>query len=140
MSVEDHHRIFSDPRVRVPTPSELAGEWQGNLVWLTRPNVSLLNQANPVLFRLRFTPTGGRLEGRYQFGLLRGEMDVSFTEEFVRLDDFTTFHDEIRAVDEGVLVGRWVSPRMPAALLHALGDYLEPGEDRVAFYYVLTRR
>lgn len=140
MSVEDHHRIFSDPRLRVPAPSELAGEWEGNLVWLTRPNVSLLNQANPVLLRLRFTPAGGRLEGRYQFGLLRGDTEAGFTEEFVRREDVTIFDDEIRAVDEGMLIGKGVSPQMSAALLHALADYLEPGENRVAFYYVLTRR
>ena len=139
MSVEDHHRIFSDPRLRVPTPAELAGDWKGNLIWLTRPNVSLLNQANPVLFHLRFTVANGRLEGRYRFGLLRGDLEASFTEEFIRLDDFTAFHDEIRAVDEETLIGKWVSPGMPAALLYALSDYLEPQQDRVAFYYVLSR-
>jgi cholesterol oxidase len=139
MSVEDHHRIFGDPRVTVPTQAQLAGEWEGNLIWLTRPNISLLNQANPVLFRLSFLPANGRLEGRYRLGLLRGEMDVSFTEEFVRLDDFTTFHDEIRAIDQDTLIGKWVSPEMPAVLLNSLGDYLEAGENRVAFYYILKR-
>jgi cholesterol oxidase len=139
MSVDDHRLIFGDPRTSVPSPAQLAGEWEGNLVWLTRPNVSLLNQANPVLFRLRFTPVNGRLEGRYRLGLLRGEMEVGFTEEFVRLEDFTTFHDEIRAIDADTLIGRWVSPELPAELLGALSDYLEPGAGRIAFYYILRR-
>jgi hypothetical protein len=139
MSVEDHRLIFGDPRTSPPTPAQLAGQWEGTLVWLTRPNVSLLNQANPVLFRLKFTPAGGKLEGRYRFGLLRGEMDVSFTEEFVRLDDFTNFHDEIRAAGADLLIGKWVSPELPAELLGALSDYMEPGADRIAFYYVLRR-
>ncbi len=140
MSVEDHHRIFADPRVSAPTAAQLAGDWEGHLVFLTQPNISLLNQANPVVFRLQFRQAGRKMEGRYRLGLLRGEMDVQFTDEFVRLDDFTTFHDEIRAIDENTLIGKWVSPELSPILLAALEDYIEPGEDRFAFYYVLSRK
>jgi cholesterol oxidase len=139
MSVEDHRTIFGDPRASAPTREQLAGDWQGNLVWLTRPNVSLLNSANPVVFRLRFAPAGDRLEARWQFGLFRGTGEVSFTEEFVRIADWAAFHHEIRAVDADMMLGRWVVPQMPAVLLNTLGDYLEPGAGGVAFYYVLTR-
>ncbi|MCP5116285.1 MAG: hypothetical protein GY953_36110, partial [bacterium] len=87
MAVEDHHRIFADPRVAPPTAAQLGGTWEGNLVLLTRPNISLLNQANPVAFRLGFHQAGDKVEGRYRIGLLSGSMDPSFTDEFVRLDD-----------------------------------------------------
>lgn len=139
MSVEDHRLIFNDPHVQVPTPDLLAGEWQGHLVWLTRPNVSLLNYANPVLFRVRFAPAGERLEARWRLGLRERQTEVNFTEEFARLEEPAGFRAEIRAVDADLLVGKWLAAEMPAALLNALGDYLEAGEGGVVFYYVLTR-
>ncbi|HXG32239.1 MAG TPA: GMC family oxidoreductase [Bryobacteraceae bacterium] len=139
MSVEDHHLIFADPRVVAPTPHEVEGEWEGSLVFLTRPNASLLNRANPALFRLRFARDGDRLEGRYRLGALSGDMTPSFSEEFLRLDDFTAFHDEMRMIDADTMIGKWVSPGLPAALVSALEDYLEPGAERFAFYYVLRR-
>jgi len=139
MSVEDHQAVFRHPRVGVPSMEELLGSWRGHLVFLTRPNVSLLNRANPVLFRLTFTRRRGKLEGRYRFGLLAGSMEPSFTDEFLRLDDFTVFHDEIRRVDENMLIGKWMSPELPPGLLRGLEDYIEPSRDRFGFYYVLTR-
>ncbi|MCS6952198.1 MAG: GMC family oxidoreductase [Bryobacterales bacterium] len=139
MSVEDHRLIFDHPRVRVPAREMLAGEWKGHLVWLTRPNVSLLNAANPVLFRLRFVPSGDKLEAHWRFGWMQRETEVSFTEEFMRVGDPEGFRHEIRAVDTDLLLGKWLAPEMPAALLYVLGDYLEPGAAGVAFYFVLTR-
>ncbi len=139
MSIEDHHAIFGHDRVTVPTAAHLEGEWQGSLVFLTRPNVSLLNSANPVAFRLRFERQGNKIEGRYRFGLLSGAVEPTFTDEFLRLDDFTVFHDEIRMIDGETMIGKWVSPELPPALLYALEDYVEPGESRFAFYYVLNR-
>ena len=107
---------------------------------LTRPNISLLNQANPVVFRLNFRQQGDKVEGRYRLGLLSGSVDVSFTDEFVRLDDFTTFHDEIRFIGRDMMIGKWVSPEMPAAQISLLQDYIEPSGNRFGFYYVLTRK
>jgi len=71
-------------------------------------------------------------------------MQVQFTGEFVRLIDLTSFHDEIRMIDAKTMIGKWVSPTSPewlknAALTEALHGYLEPGQDRLAFYYVLTK-
>jgi len=140
MSVEDHHALFRHPRVTVPAPDQAAGVWEGHLVFLTRPNVSLLNRANPVLFELTFTPRRNKLEGRYRFGVLAGSMEPAFTGEFLRLDDFTVFQDEIRLIDEDTMIGKWVSPELPPGLLRALEDYLEPDGDRFGFYYVLTRK
>ncbi len=139
MSVEDHQAIFADPRTTVPGAAQLEGEWDGNLIFLAHPNVSLLNQANPVLFRLSFRAAGNQVEGRYRFGLLSGQMKVEFTEEFVRLVDFTAFHDEIRLIDPDTLIGKWVSPDMSPVLLAWLRNYVEPGANRLGFYYILKR-
>jgi len=137
--VEDHQAIFADPRTTVPGAAQLEGEWDGNLIFVAHPNVSLLNQANPVLFRLSFQTTGNQVEGRYRFGLLSGEMKVEFTEEFVRLVDFTAFHDEIRLIDPDTLIGKWVSPDMSPVLLAGLRNYVEPVANRLGFYYILKR-
>ncbi len=139
MSVEDHQAIFADPRTTAPGPAQIEGEWEGTLVFLTHPNVSLLNQANPVLFRLSFKAVGNQVEGRYRFGLLSGQMKVEFTQDFVRLVDFTTFHDEIRMIDQETLIGKWVSTEMSQLLLAGLSNYIEPGQNRLAFYYILKR-
>jgi len=140
MSVEDHLTLFAHPRVTAPEAAQLEGNWAGHLVFLTRPSVSLLNQANPVAFELRFQQAGGQFEGRYRFGLLRGSMGVEFTDEFVRLDDFTQFHDEIRMIGPDTMIGQWVSPELPAAVLFALQDFVEPDARKVAFRYILTRK
>ena len=81
----------------------------------------------------------GKIEGRYRLGLLSGEMEVARTEEFVQLMDFTPFHDEIRIIDEETLIGKWVSPELNPDMLRGLGSYLEPHNDRFAFYYILKR-
>jgi hypothetical protein len=79
------------------------------------------------------------VEGRYRFGLLSGGMQVEFTEEFVRLVDFTEFHDEIRLIDPDTMIGKWVSPELNPVLLTAIRNYVEPGKNRLAFYYILKR-
>jgi hypothetical protein len=139
MSIVDHHLVFGDPRTTVPAPGQLEGAWEGHLVFLTRPNLMLANQANPVAFRLQFSKAGSKMEGRYRFGLLKGGMDVSFTDEFVRLDDFTAFHDEIRMIDQDTMIGKWVAPDIHPLLARGIEDYLEPAGGRFAFYYILKR-
>ncbi len=139
MSVEDHQLIFSDPRTSVPAVRQLEGEWDGNLVFLTHPNTSLLNQFNPAAFHLAFKAAGNQVEGRYRFGLLNGAMQVEFTPDFVRLVDFTEFHDEIRMIDQETLIGKWISPDLSPLLLAGLRNYVEPGSNRLAFYYLLKR-
>ena len=109
-----------------------------HLIFLTRPDVSLLNQLNPVAFRLRFIPTTNGVEGRYQFGIISGQMQVQFTSEFVRLIDFTSFHDEIRMIDPKTMIGKWVSPAAPewiknTALAGALNGFLEAGRIGLPF-------
>jgi hypothetical protein len=145
MSVPDHQAIFHGDHVRVPSPSEITGAWEGHLIFLTRPDVSLLNQFNPVAFHLRFVPTRTGVEARFRFGLMSGQKEVELTDEFVRLIDSTRFQDEIRMIDDGTMIGQWVdasfwglSPHT-ASLEQMLRGYMAPDRDRLAFYYLLTR-
>jgi hypothetical protein len=140
MSVDDHTLIFSDPRTKVPELDQLEGEWEGYVVFITRPSTTLLNQVNPVAFRLSFRKApDGKVEGRYRLGLLSGDVEVAQTPEFVQLMDFTMFHDEIRMIDADTLIGKWVSPELNPDLLGGLRPWLEPLGDRFALRYILRR-
>jgi hypothetical protein len=140
MSVPDHHAIFNDPRTRVPRPEELPGEWEGHLVLLPRPNTSLMNQANPVLFRIIFEPEGDSVKARFRFGLISIGSEVEFSDEYLKITNITSFHDEIRLIGDDMLIGKWASPELNPILLRGLQDYLEPGQNRFSIYYVLTRK
>jgi hypothetical protein len=139
MSVPDHHAIFNDPRTRVPKPEELPGEWHGHLVLLTRPNTSLLNQANPVLFRIIFEADGDSVKARFRFGMISIGSEVEFSDEYLKITNITSFHDEIRLIGDDMLIGKWASPELNPILLRGLQDYLEPEQNRFSIYYVLTR-
>jgi cholesterol oxidase len=143
MAVPDHQAIFTGDHVRVPAAAEIAGTWEGNLIFLTRPDISLLNQLNSVAFRLRFIPTANGVEGRFRFGLISGKKEVEFTDEFVRLIEASGFQDEIRLLDANTMIGKWVFPSQPPWLRNtppqALDGFLEPGRDRFAIYYILKR-
>ncbi|MBI3329905.1 MAG: GMC family oxidoreductase, partial [Nitrospinae bacterium] len=145
MSVPDHQAIFQGDHVRVPSPTEIAGVWEGRLIFLTRPDISLLNQFNPVVFRLRFIPTSHGVEGRFRFGIFSGPKEVEFTDEFVRLIDVPALHDEIRMIDNDTMIGKWgVTSSWTLSLQHtplqkALRGFLAPDQDRFALYYLLKR-
>ena len=139
MSVEDHHLLFLDPRTSVPAASQLQGQWNGNLIFVEHPNSTVLNQLNPVVFQLNFATQGTSLEARYKFGLLSSDSQVAMTPEFVRLSDFTSFRDEIRIIDKDTLIGKWVASDLLPSLADPLRNYVEPGSNQSAFYYVLTR-
>jgi len=57
------------------------------------------------------------------------------------LMDSTSFHDEIRMLDNETLIGKWFSPELNTGLLRCLGAWLEPtaAGDRFAFRYILRR-
>ena len=139
MSVEDHRLVFSDPRSRVPSAAELEGTWEGRLIFLTRPNVSLLNQAAPVLFRLEFRKSGRKLEARYRFGLASAASAVEMTPEASRPADPSGFQTELRMIDNDMLLARWFAPEVHPLVLRGLEDYLEPEASRFACYCVLKR-
>ncbi|MFB3922934.1 MAG: GMC family oxidoreductase N-terminal domain-containing protein [Terriglobia bacterium] len=139
MSVDDHRLLFKDLHTKVPTADQLQGEWNGNLVVVPHATSTLLNRLNPVLFQLSFTTQGAKLRARYRFGLVSGESPVEMTPEFVRLDDFTSFHDEIRMIDNNTMIGKWVASDL-FSLAEPLRNCVEPYSNRLGFYYVLTRK
>lgn len=143
MSVPDHQAIFSGDHVHVPTPSELAGNWDGHLIFLTRPDISLLNQVNPVRLRLRFIPTAAGVDARFRFGLLKAAKDTEFTDESSRLADALGLKNEVRMLDANTLIGKWVSSPQPSwlstLLQKALYGYLEPGKGQFVLYYFLKK-
>ncbi len=141
MSVPDHQAIFNGDHVRVPGRAEIAGAWEGHVIFLTRPDVSLLNQLNPVLFRMRFVLASGGVEARCQFGF--GAKQVQFSSEYAELVDAAGFQEKIRLIDSNTLIGKgvsgtssWVRDSLIRAALHG---YLEPRRDGFVFYYLLIR-
>ena len=40
MSVPDYHAMFQSDHVRVASPSEIGGTWDGHLIFVTRPDIS----------------------------------------------------------------------------------------------------
>jgi hypothetical protein len=42
-------------------------------------------------------------------------------------------------IDQGTLIGKWVSPELDPPLLDALRSCLEPAANGFVFYFVLTR-
>jgi hypothetical protein len=139
MSVEDHRLAFADPRCRVPSAAELEGHWEGNLILLRRPSVSLLNQANPMLFRLRFIQAGAEGEARCQFEFYPGRGGVETTPEGVRLFDSSALEGEMRMSGNDMLIGRWTGPEFHPLLMRELESYLEPDGNHFVFHYVLQR-
>jgi hypothetical protein len=99
MSVPDHEALFAAARATVPSPDELQGSWEGHLVFLTTPDVSLVNQVSPVLFRVGFDSPGGKLAA-----VCRAGSDP----ESSRAPDAAA---ELRLIDFGTLLGKWESLR-----------------------------
>ncbi len=139
MSVEDYGLVFDDPRCRVPSPAELEGRWEGHLIFVTRPNVTLLNQVSPVLFRLSFTRSGGNSEARYRFTFGAGGGTTEVTPEAVRLFKGASLAGELRMIANDMLIGKWGDPALHPLTSRGLGDFLEPDGERFAFRYVLKR-
>jgi cholesterol oxidase len=137
MSVGDHQKLYTAGTV--PAPGQLHGVWRMDVA----SNANHLAGAAHLWFDLK---PDGRLESRYQLmGLLEGLIVPSFVQDHFRLDDFTPFHDEIRRLDDGLMVGKWVADLpavaadLPAASIGIL--HVEEHEEirRVGFYYALSR-
>jgi hypothetical protein len=124
MSVDDYRLISADPRARVPTPADLAGAWDGTLIFLTQPNVSLLNQANPLLFHLEVSAAG---EARYRFG------------PGAPLSAIAPLAADLRLVDNQTLLGKWTVADLHPLTTPGLSGFLEPQDAGFAFYFVMKR-
>ncbi|MCP5109864.1 MAG: hypothetical protein GY953_03420, partial [bacterium] len=139
MTVDDHRRLWAGSAV--PAKQELDGVWRMD-------SISNANQAGSIAYLQFNHKPDGRLESRYQLlGLVEGLVTPSFTSNHFQLHDFTPFHDEIRKVDDNLMVGKYVMPLPPGAealfpaaslgLLHT--EETDAGGKRFGLYYLLTR-
>jgi hypothetical protein len=102
MTEEDHETIYH--YARVPNINEVIGKWNGKLV-----SDSTLT---PVTQVFNYTKDNlGKLQMEYTFGgLLKGISRVVLTPEQMNMYDFTNWHDEVKAVKDNFMVGKWCSP------------------------------
>jgi hypothetical protein len=140
MAVEDHRALFSHPRATIPDVQELSGEWTGHLVFLNRPNVSLLNQANPALLNATFTPASTTLGITYRLSLSGPAGLGPWSLDFTARKDGAALSAELRRIDADTLVGLWQVPELPPGRLVQLQDWLDVLRERPVFRFVLTRR
>ena len=135
MTVEDHRDLFQNGTL--PQKQDLQGIWQLDVIANSNP----ARHIGWIQFDLK---PDGRLESRYQLlGLLEGFFIPQPIKRHFQLPDFTTFDDEIRKVDEKLLVGKFMT-HLPSEILAVLGSQSiglfqpEPGSNQLGFYYILT--
>ncbi|MBS1827722.1 MAG: GMC family oxidoreductase [Acidobacteria bacterium] len=136
ITVEDHRILYAQGTV--PTAPELEGAWRMD-------TISNANHGVGVAHLEFHNQPDGRLESHFQLmGLIEGMIVPTFTQDHFQLNDFTPFCDEIRKLDDGFFIGKWVMD-LPASLDAnslpvSLGIFhREPGTTRFGFYYLLTR-
>jgi len=131
---EDHDRIYE--KMEKPNLESMVGIWEGKLV-----SDSALS---PVVFRFRFFFDNGKLKNHYLFGnTLSGTAILTEKSDHVRMDDETEiFHDEIRKVNDDILIGRYFSPTNEI-LQYLPRDFLfmhsDPNSPRFYLQYILKR-
>jgi cholesterol oxidase len=76
MSMEDHQRMFGDPRNTAPAAGQLTGNWSGRLIVQPATTNSLLNQVNPVLFQVAISDRGA---AQFQAGPVSFAVNVDGT-------------------------------------------------------------
>ncbi len=135
MTVADHRALYAS--AQTPTKQDLAGLWRMDVI-------SNANQAGGVAWLQLDLKPDGRLESKYQMmGLFEGLVIPSFARDHFQLNDFTIFHDEIRKLDDKMLIGKWVTdlPPVLSQLLGAssLGIFHSDAGGQFGFYYTLTR-
>jgi hypothetical protein len=103
MTEEDHETIYQQYS-KAPNADEIIGIWNGKLV----SDSSL----TPVTQVFNYTKDNvGKLQMEYTFGgLLKGISRVVLTQEQMNMYDFTNWHDEVKLVKNGFMVGKWCSP------------------------------
>lgn len=135
MALEDHHALFAHPRAVKPAAAALTGEWTGTLIFLGRPNLSLLNQANPAVFRVSFREAAGEISAAFRLGA-----GGDFSPEFPLRGSLAAMQQNLRMIDGRTLLGRWALPGLAPGLFAGLRDFVETGSAKPAFYWVLTRQ
>jgi cholesterol oxidase len=139
MTIADHRTIWD--KSSVPTKDQLNGVWEMRMV-------SNANNTGVVAYLKFDHKPDGRLEARYQFlGLIEGLSESAFGQDHFRMDDFTQFHDEIRFVNNDLMVGKYFTDAQPESLPlfgpDSLGVFQRERDAndnaRFGFYYWLRR-
>jgi len=135
MTVADHAALFDAGAA--PTAAELEGVWRMD-------TISNANHAGGVAYLQFQNRPDGRLVVQYDLmGLMEGLVLPSFLKDHFQLNDFTTFHDEIRTVNKDLLIGKYVTqlPAVVAPLVSnsSIGLFHSEAGGKFGFYYVLTR-
>jgi hypothetical protein len=135
MTVNDHAALFAAGAS--PTPAQLDGVWRMDVI-------SNANHAAGVAYLQFQNLRDGRFTANYQLmGLMEGLVTPTFLTDHFQLNDFTTFHDEIRGVTPDFLVGKYMTalPEAIAVLVSnsSLGLFHTEASGQFGFYYMLTR-
>jgi len=102
MTEDDHEMLYS--KMKKPTLDLMVGVWDGYLIsdsaW------------TPSTFRLRFYMENGVLKDDYIFGnRFSGAAEVIEKADHIEMHDVTgSFHDEIRKINENILIGKYYAP------------------------------
>ncbi len=136
MMVEDHREFFQNGAI--PQKEDLTGVWQLDVI----SNANHSRSVGWIQFSLQ---PDGRLESRCQvLGLLEGFLLPQSVRDHFRVSNFTTFEAELRKVDAGFLVGKFLT-HVPEDLLKLMSSrpigifQSEAGSDQFGFYYILSR-
>ncbi|MGH9431621.1 MAG: hypothetical protein ACRD3T_08765, partial [Terriglobia bacterium] len=113
MTVDDHAALYAEGAV--PSEEDLQGVWRMDVV-------SNANHAGGIAYLGFDLKPDGRLQSSYELmGLIEGLVLPTFVQDHFQLNDFTPFHDEIRKISDGFMVGKYVTA-MPGGLPPALGS------------------
>ncbi|HXS98205.1 MAG TPA: GMC family oxidoreductase [Candidatus Limnocylindrales bacterium] len=135
MTVEDHASMYAAGAA--PTAAQLNGVWRMDVI-------SNANHSAGVAYLQFKNLPDGRFTANYQLmGLMEGLVTPAFLQDHFQLNDFTTFHDEIRSVTGDFLVGKYMT-QLPGALgplvgSTSLGLFHTEAGGQFGFYYMLTR-
>ncbi len=134
MTQDDFKAIFAT-KARKPTTDEVLGKWEGRFV--------SDSAVSPPMFRFTYVVNNGVLSCEYNFGaVLPGTSRTKFTKDMMDMFDFTgtLMHDEIRMVQEGFMVGKYVSMDSPVfKLLKNVPGFTMVEGDSFSLPYTLRR-
>ncbi len=135
MTVQDHAALFAAGAA--PDAADLDGVRRMDAI-------SNANEAGGITWLQFQNLPDGNFTARYELlGLVEGLVTPSFLKDHFQLNDFTTFHDEIRKVTPYILVGKYMTPLPPVISQmvsnSSLGLFHTEAGGEFGFYYLLTR-
>ncbi len=124
MSADDARLVAADGGTHTPnSPAEIAGNWQGRLITLAHPTVSLLMNTNPMMIAGSFAADGSS----------------AFTVAGIDAPLPTGDAADLRLVDANTLIGKWdIGPKL--GWLTTLQDCVEPNGGKFWIHFVLNRK